>query len=116
MVPSEGQGHLSLQMFYVNSSVVESESDVRFASNIGGCGLCANLRARTLFSREPMFTYYSQENKRFSNKMSIGHIVHLRNRFRSIDTIVESYDNIITLIWNGENQSCSILRLNGPYL
>ena len=33
----------------------------------------------------------------------MGHIAHLRNQFKSINTFAQSYDYIITLIWREKN-------------
>ena len=37
------------------------------------------------------------------NKRPMGHIAHLRNQFKSINTFAQSYDYIIALIWRGKN-------------
>ena len=34
-----------------------------------------------------------------SNKRPMGHMAHLINQFKSINTFAQSYDHIITLIW-----------------
>ena len=36
------------------------------------------------------------------NKRPMGHIAHLRNQFKSMNTFAQSYDNFITLIWKGK--------------
>ena len=43
-----------------------------------------------------------------------GHIAHLRKPFKLINTMVQSYDYMITLIWREENLSSLFWKLNGP--
>ena len=50
------------------------------------------------------------------NKRPMGHITHLRNQFKSINTFAKSYNYIITLIWRTENQLSPFLLLNGSYM
>ena len=40
----------------------------------------------------------------YKKKRPMGHIAHSRNLFILINTFVQSYAYIITLIWRGENQ------------
>ena len=37
-----------------------------------------------------------------NSKRSMGHIAHLRNQYKSINTFAQSYDYIMTLIWSGK--------------
>ena len=34
-----------------------------------------------------------------TNKRPMGHIIHLRNQFKPINTFAQSYDSTTTLIW-----------------
>ena len=54
--------------------------------------------------------------KTIPSKRPMGHIVHLGNLFKSINTFEKSYDYIITLIRREKNSSSSIGEFNGPYL
>ena len=39
------------------------------------------------------------------NKRPMGHIAHLRNQFKSVNTFAQGYVYIITLIWRGKKRS-----------
>ena len=44
------------------------------------------------------------------NKMPMGHIAHLRNHFKSINTFQQSYGYIITLIWSRKKPHYFLLK------
>ena len=54
---------------------------------------------------EGVYTYMLNGPKKTQqlNKRSMGHIAHMRNQFKSINTFEKSYDYIITLIRRGQN-------------
>ena len=49
---------------------------------------------------------------RTSNKRPMGHIAHLRNKFKSVNTSEQSYDHIIRLIRRGKTHYLKILNQN----
>ena len=62
----------------------------------------------------PLILYLHPPSK-LKNKRPMGHIVHLRNQFTSINTFQESYDYIITLIQRRKKkkyENLLILHLN----
>ena len=44
----------------------------------------------------------------------MGHIAHLRNQFKSINTFKKGYDYIITLIRRGKVPYISFMRIEWP--
>ena len=59
---------------------------------------------------ETVATFSYKHTSTEINKRSIGHIAHLRNQFKSINT----YAYIITLIWRGKKSSIFFVR--NPYM
>ena len=54
----------------------------------------------------------NKKTKTKPNKWPMGHIAHLSNQFKSINTFQKSYDNTITLI---RENSFPNRELNSPY-
>ena len=52
-----------------------------------------------------MVTFSHVNAQQFKDKRPIGHIAHLWNQFKSINTFAQSYDHYITLNWRRKKRS-----------